>query len=182
MIHGTLKNNMQGGSTEMKTLVAYMSQTGNTQKVAEAIFDEIQGEKEIAKMEELDGLDGYDFYFVGFPIQAYGPAQAAKVFLEKSASGKDMALFITHASGEDAELVGDWLAACKDAAVGANVVGLFNCRGELSENVAQFMKDSGDPNLIAWADERPDTMGQPDAARLERARAFAREIVKGNTT
>ena len=68
----------------MKTLVAYLSQTGNTRKVAEAIFDEVQGEKAIANLNELDGLDGYDFYFVGFPIQAYGPAHAARVFLGKS--------------------------------------------------------------------------------------------------
>ena len=30
----------------MKVIVAYMSQTGNTRKVAEAIFEEIQSEKE----------------------------------------------------------------------------------------------------------------------------------------
>jgi flavodoxin len=33
----------------MKALVAYMSQTGNTRKVAQAIFDEIPGEKEMKK-------------------------------------------------------------------------------------------------------------------------------------
>ena len=31
----------------MKTLVTYMSQTGNTKRVAEAIFKEIKGKKEI---------------------------------------------------------------------------------------------------------------------------------------
>ncbi|MBM3155927.1 MAG: hypothetical protein FJ004_01415 [Chloroflexi bacterium] len=30
----------------MKVLVAYMSQTGNTRKVAEAIFEEIHAEKD----------------------------------------------------------------------------------------------------------------------------------------
>lgn len=50
----------------MKTVVACMSQTGNTRKVAEAIFGEIQGEKEIKELSELDGLEGYDLSFVGF--------------------------------------------------------------------------------------------------------------------
>jgi hypothetical protein len=41
-----------------------------------------------------------------------------------------------------------------------------------------MMKSSGDPDLVAWAEERPETLGQPDARRLERARAFSREIMK----
>ena len=99
-------------------------------------FQEIQAEKEIKELKDLDGLEGYDLYFVGFPIQAYGPAHTAKVFLEKHAAGKDIVLFITHASGEDSELLQEWLPNCRAAAVGANVVGMFNCRGELAQNVA----------------------------------------------
>ena len=162
----------------MKVIVAYMSQTGNTRKVAEAIFEEIQADKEIKALEELDNLQGYDLSFIGFPIQIYGPAQPAKVFLEKHAAGKDIVLFITHASPEDDKLLLQWSDACRAAVVGGNVVGLFHCRGELSEKVADMMKSSGDPDLIAWAEERPETLGQPDATGLERARAFAREIMK----
>ena len=162
----------------MKVIVAYMSQTGNTRKVAEAIFEEIRTDKDIKALDELDGLQGYDLAFVGFPIQIYGPAQPAKAFLEEHAAGKDIVLFVTHASPEDDKLLLQWLDACRAAAVGGNVVGLFNCRGELSEKVADMMKSSGDPDLIAWAEERPETLGQPDAKRLERARTFAREIMK----
>lgn len=92
----------------MKVLAAYMSQTGNTRKVAEAIFEEVHAEKEIKELKELDELGGHDFYFVGFPIHAFGPAQAAKDFLEKHASGKDIVLFIRHASHEDDELLQEW--------------------------------------------------------------------------
>ena len=70
------------------------------------------------------------------------------------------------------------LIACGAAAVGGNVVGLFHCRGELSEKVADMIKSSGDPDLVTWAEGRSETLGQPDAARLERARTFAREIMK----
>lgn len=162
----------------MKVLVTYQSQTGNTKKVAEAIYDEIKGQKEIKELKELKGLEGYDLYFVGFPIQAFGPAHQAKIFLEEHAAGKNLVLFITHASPEDEELLPQWLDACQVAAVGANIVGIFNCRGELDEKVAELIKSSGDPKLDAWADLRPDTLGQPDAARLERARVFTRDIMK----
>ena len=57
----------------MKILVAYLSKTGNTKKVAEAIFDEITDEKELKKIEDVDSLDGYDYSFLGFPIQRMGP-------------------------------------------------------------------------------------------------------------
>ncbi len=35
----------------MKVIVTYMSRTGNTKKVAEAIFQEIKGKKEIKPMD-----------------------------------------------------------------------------------------------------------------------------------
>jgi flavodoxin len=162
----------------MKVLVAYVSRTGNTKKVAEAIFQEIQVEKEIKELEALEGLEGYDLCFVGFPVEAYGPAQPAKVFLEKHAEGKDIVLFITHATPEDSEFLLQELEACRAAAVSANIVGLFNCQGELSEKLAEFMKSSGDPQWAAWAEVRPATLGQPDAKRLKRARVFARNIMK----
>jgi flavodoxin len=162
----------------MKVLVAYQTQSGNTKRVAEAIYGEIQADKDIKEIKDLEGLEGYDLYFVGFPVQGYGPANVAKVFLEEHAAGKDIALFITHASPEDREPLREWLDRCKEAAAGANIVGMFNCQGELAKDVADFMLNSGDAQLAAWAEDRPDTIGQPDATRLERARAFAREIMQ----
>ncbi|MBM3155907.1 MAG: flavodoxin [Chloroflexi bacterium] len=162
----------------MKILVTYMSQTGNTKKVAEAIYQEIKGKKEIKPMSEVSSLAGYDLAFVGLPIQAYGPGAEGKSFLEQHSKGRNIALFITHASPEEQPELKEWLGKCKAAAVGANIVGIFNCRGELSQAIADFMSNSGDPALAAWAKERPDTLGQPDAARLKKARTFAREIMK----
>ncbi|MEA1958898.1 MAG: flavodoxin family protein [Chloroflexota bacterium] len=155
----------------MKILVAYQSVSGNTKKIAEAIYSEIEGDKELKAIGEIDGLGGYDLSFIGFPIHAYGPANEAKAFFESNAAGKNIALFITHASSEDEPLVEPWLDTCRAAASGANIVGLFHCRGELAENVADMMLNSGDPQLADWAGQRDDTLGQPDAERLERAPA-----------
>jgi len=162
----------------MKVLVTYMSQTGNTKTVAEAIFQEIKGKKEIKPMEEVSSLDGYDLAFIGFPIQGYGPAGDAKSFLEQHSKKKNIALFITHASPEDAPESKEWLGNCKAAAAGANLVGMFDCQGELSQVVADFMLNSGDPSMVEDAKKRSTTIGQPDATRLKKARNFAREIMK----
>ena len=161
----------------MKVLVAYMSQTGNTKKVAEAILQEVQGEKEIRPLIEIDSLEGYDIIFLGFPIHQGAPPEEARAFLEKHAAGKNVALFVTHSAPEDFDGVEAWLANCRSAATGANLIGVFDCQGELGKEVADLMLASGDPGLVAAAQSRPLTLGQPDASRLDRARVFARETM-----
>ncbi|MBS7250560.1 MAG: flavodoxin [Candidatus Freyarchaeota archaeon] len=172
----------------MKVLVAYWTQTGNTKKIAEAIFGEIKGKKELKELDEVESLEGYDLAFIGFPINAFGPAAPAKKFLEKNVKGKNIALFVTHAApdkkedferyGLDFEEFQGWLERCKEPAAEANLVGFFDCQGELSEQIANFLKKQEDPKLRTFGEFRDKTLGQPDASRIERARIFAREILK----
>lgn len=165
----------------MKVLVAYVSQTGNTQKVAEAIFGEIPGDKEIKKLEDVESLDAYDFAFIGFPLIAFGPAEPAKKFLEAHSPGKRIALFITHAAPEGTEEVKAWLNTSREAASKAEIVDMFDCQGELAQPVIDMLLKSDDPNMRAFGELGPTTKGQPDETRLERARAFARETMEKAT-
>ncbi len=153
----------------MKTLVTYFSQTGKTKLVAEAIYGAIQGEKEIKEFGQVDALEGYDFSFIGFPIIAFGPAPQGKEFLEKYAAGAKVALFITHAAPEKQEGLDQWLDKCREAAAGAELVGMFDCMGELSEQIAEFLVKSSDPVMRSFGERRGETLGQPDETRLQRA-------------
>jgi flavodoxin len=162
----------------MKVLVAYFSRSGNTKKVAQAIFDGIQTKKEMKELGQVDGLEGFDLAFIGFPIEAYGPAKDARLFLEKHSPGRNIALFVTHASPEDSAELQAWLADCKAPACNASLKGFFHCQGELSEMIADYMLKSNDEKLVAWAKDRPSTMGQPDGTRLERARLWANEVIR----
>jgi len=164
----------------MKVLVTYFSQTGNTQKVAEAIFDGIEAEKEIRPMSEVESLDGYDLAFVGFPMHGGHPPGEAKAFLEQHSNGRRLALFTTHSAPEDWPGIDEAMDACRAAAAGADVVGAFDCQGELSEFIADLMAKSGDPGLVEAAERRAETAGQPDAQRLQRAREFAAEVMRGS--
>ena len=166
------------GRIPMSVLVAYFSQTGNTKKVAEAIYGEIAGTREIKELAAVENLEAHDLSFIGFPIMAFGPAKPAKEFLAAHAAGKKVALFITHASPEDAEPLEEWLAACREAASDADLVGVFNCQGELAESIAALLANSDDPQIRAFSEGRSETVGQPDETRLEKARAFAREIIE----
>ncbi len=160
----------------MKVLVTYMTQTGNTKRVAEAIYGEIAAEKEIKPLGEVASLDGYDLAFIGFPIVRFGVGEDVKQFLAQHTAGKRIVLFATHAATEDMPEVQQWLAQAREAASQAELLGLFHCQGALSPEVKAVMLQMGDPQLRAWA-ESDNSQGQPDATRLARAQSFAREIV-----
>ncbi len=163
----------------MKTLVTYMTKTGNTKKIADAIFSEIKGDKVIGDINEINGIEGYDLIFLGLPIHGYGPDKKAKKFLEEQCKGKKIALFITHASREDHEALPGYLAKFNEASVETDLVGMFNCQGELAKSVKFIMKMMVGNQLRQFALE-DNSKGQPDASRLERARIFARETLNQN--
>lgn len=160
----------------MRVLVAYMSKTGNTKKVAEAIYGEIDADKEIKRIRDVDSLDGYDLSFLGFPVLKLGPDRKTREFLEDHTKGKKIALFITHATPEDEEALAPQLAKFEEAAAGATIAGRFDCQGQLPSFVKFVMRVFPNPPFREWA-RKDNSKGQPDAARLERAREFAREIM-----
>jgi flavodoxin len=149
-----------------------MSRTGNTKKVAEAIYDEIPQPKEIKRIEEVTSLEGYDLSFLGFPMKNFGPDKQVKTFFETNVKDRTIALFITHMSPEDAPPLQEWIQNFRDAAVGANIVGVFNCQGQASRLIKILMIIP-----LFFMRQADTSQGQPDAARLERARTFANEIM-----
>ena len=161
----------------MRALVTYLTRTGNTRRVAEAIFDEIAAEKEIAPFSEAARLEDCDLLFVGFPIEQFGPAQPARAFLEEKCRGRRVALFVTHAAPDGAPPLAPWLAACKAAAGGCELAGLFHCQGALAPQVAEALLESDDPQLRGFGEMAPSTLGHPDEDDLRKARAFAREML-----
>jgi flavodoxin len=161
----------------MKVLVAYKSSTGNTKKVAEAIFDEITCEKEIKPIGEVQDIRAYDVSFLGFPTHGYGPDKKAKEFLGKNCTdGRKVALFVTHCAPENVPEVSEWMAEFKQAAAGANIVGFFDCQGELAKGLELMMKISPKKKVRLFA-KKHNSKGQPDEVRLRKARAFARDTM-----
>lgn len=160
-----------------RVLVAYLSQTGNTKKVAEAIYEVLPEPKEIKPIREVTTLEGYDLSFLGFPIHKLGPDEQEKSYLEKLAKSRTIALFVTHMAPEEAPELEGWLQKFRDAATGADIVGMFDCQGQASWLVKFILRFAPDP-VIREARKKDNSKGQPDATRLERARAFAKEVMK----
>ncbi|WP_406661696.1 flavodoxin family protein [Methanolobus sp. ZRKC3] len=160
----------------MKTLVTYMTQTGNTQRIAEAIFDEIAGEKDIKEIKDASNFEGYDLVFVGFPILQFNvPANVSK-FVSENAAGKNIAFFMTHGVPEGFEAIKSWTGSLEDVAAGGNLLGTFECQGEIAQNVLDMLEKSDDPEMKAFAELGPGAKGQPDEAHVQKAKEFAKEI------
>jgi len=162
----------------VRVLVAYMSKTGNTKKVAEAIYEALDCEKEIMPIGRVADISGYDLSFLGFPMERFGPNPKTVSFLrEHCRPGRDVALFVTHAAPEGEKELTGWLEGFRNAAAGANIVGLFDCQGQLAKGIKFIMSIMPSRDLRAMA-KRDNSQGQPDAARLDRAQAFAREVLE----
>ena len=161
----------------MKVLVAYMSSTGNTKKVAEAIYSEIGSEKEIKPIAEVQDIGTYDLAFLGFPTHQEGPDKKTRETLAKfCTSGRNVALFVTHAAPEDAPEVPGWMDKFKQAASGANLVGFYDCQGQMSKMVKTVLSLSTKKKYRSWA-KKDNSKGQPDQTRLDKAKAFARDTM-----
>ena len=154
-----------------------MSSTGNTKKVAEAIYGEIKTEKEIKPIDEVEDIGGYDISFLGFPTHQFGPDKKTREFLAKQCKdGRKVALFVTHCAPENAPELQEWMTKFKEAASGANLVGFFDCQGQLAKSVETMMKIMPKKEIRYFA-KNHHSEGQPDEARLTRAREFARDTM-----
>lgn len=159
-----------------KILITYVSQTGNTQKIAEAIFESISKEKEIMPLQEVDDLEKYSLIFLGFPIHQKGPHPKAKRFLKK-AKDKKIALFVTHAAPPEAPFLGTAISKCKECVIDSELVGLFDCQGELAQKVANMLLNSNNQELQYFGKMRDTTIGHPNEEELNEARKFAKEML-----
>jgi flavodoxin len=159
-------------SAMSKTLVTYFSRTGNTRKVAEAIFEEIAGDKNLKPMAEVEDLAPYQNFFVGFPVQTHSVPYEAEVFLKKIPEGKKVALFSTHGSMTGSSLSREALEYASVLVSKAKLVGTFSCRGKVSMKALEVLMRS--PEHEAWADMAASAATHPDEHDLAEARAFAR--------
>ena len=83
----------------MKALMIYCSQTGNTEKLARAIYEGIeQAEKDILPIKEDGDIEGYDIIFCGFPVQAHSVPEEMASFIKNIPDGKKLTIFATHGS------------------------------------------------------------------------------------
>lgn len=166
----------------MQTMVVYSSRTGNTQKIANAIFSAIPGaSKDMQRMEEYQEKDA-DIFFVGFWTEKGNcDMQTANLLMELH--GKKVALFGTCGMGRDEayyarieENVKKWLPADNTYA------GAYICQGKMPmavRNRYEKMLEAGQQeNLMQQMIRNFDTaLLHPDREDEEAAANFARSVI-----
>jgi flavodoxin len=167
----------------VRILVAYLSQTGNTEKVATAIYNAIpeSHQKDFKHLEQVKSLEGYDLSYLGFPMHNFGPDKQAADLLNLLTKSQNVALFITHAAPEGSGVIQEWVQKFADAAVDAHICGIFDCQGELAQQIKAYMLNQPNLELQRWA-QADNSQGQPDEIRIEKAKKFAIETIKKSNT
>ncbi len=164
--------------SNMKTLVTYMSSSGNTRKVAEAAYDGLQGDKEIMPIEDIGDLSGYDLVLVGFPVVREGAPGKVRRFLARKAKGKKVAMLVTHGMPASNDAFAKVIPRCRAAAAGSDLAGIYDCQGQMVSWLPKVLRFHPRSYVRAWARMGGDQhgAGHPDSSDLDGARAFAGKL------
>ena len=171
----------------MKILVAYYSETGNTEKIARAIHEEAAKEHE-AHLKRVNrvatnDLSNYDLVFLGSPCHSTDLAAPVKTILDAIPHSPKFKLagFFTHATSSGG--FNRWASKCilsfektsKEKKI--DFEGYYNCQGAPSPPVQEFIKREVFTSAGAWDDYFEEVRKHPTPEDLQKAKEFAREIL-----
>lgn len=178
----------------MKILVLYYSQTGQTEKIANAIFSSIpEGhEKTIEKLNDFDStqLDSFDLVFLGSPCHSSDLAKNVRKFLEELNPNPKYKLagFFTHGSyppeRDGYEAVYErWVGKCSATFESASsekeitFLGYYRCMGAPSPPIEEFIRKQAIPSEEEFQDYIKVARKKPDTEDIANAKKFALEII-----
>ncbi len=143
----------------MNSLIVYSSQTENTKKLAEVIYDTLDGEKEICHVDQAPSLEGYDHIYIGFWFQAGKPDPKTLGFLEQVKNSK-VFLFATHGAAKESDHVKNAVNSARELLKNADVTGVFTCQGEVNPKILEKVKQKPEPPV--WIGDADDAVGHPN--------------------
>lgn len=159
----------------MKALVTYFTQTGNTEKLARAIYEAIDVEKDIVPVKEVENVGDYDVVFCGFPVHAHSVPMVVQEFIKGLPPGEKLAIFSTHGSLRGGQLAVTAMEHAVSLASKTKVLGTMGCRGKVASKIIEALMKQ--PEHRAWAEEAQSAASHPDQADLDDGRDFARKMM-----
>lgn len=159
----------------MKALVTYFSKTGNTEKVARAIYEALPVDKEIKPIQDVGDAAGFDVVFCGFPVYAHSVPGKAQPFIKALGDGQKVAFFSTHGSLRGGQLPKQAVENAIGLALKATVIGHFGCRGKVDPKIIEMLMEQQENR--AWAEEAQSADAHPDQADIEDAKAWASSML-----
>lgn len=138
----------------MKILVTYSSKTGNTKRLAEAIYAGLEAQdKEIKTIKEVANIEEYDIIFVGYWVDRGGANQEAKDFMT-TIKGKKVGIFATLGYWPDSKHAITSLDNGQALVEEDNeVIVRYICQGALAPAIIERFKSfpEGDPHAVTPA-------------------------------
>jgi len=161
----------------MKTLVTYYSESGNTEKLANAIYEGLDAtDNEMEKISETLNFSDYDVIFMGFPVHSSSVPSKVEKCLKQIPQGKMLAIFGTHGSLRGGPLAISAFYHATTLAQKAKIIGTFGCRGEVKSSLLEMLINK--PEYKFWALEAQSAESHPDDADLEDGKQFARLMLQ----
>jgi len=184
----------------MKILIAYYSETGNTKKVAEAIYEEASKDHdvELVKLQDVsvDALSNFQLVFLGAPCHDADLAQPLKRFFTILPENSDFILagFFTHAvympdgTTRRKELHEKWAGKCVSSfervcqEKNIELLGYFHCCGSPSPPIEAFIHHVIITSDEEWTEYFPEIRKHPNPEDLKNAKDFAQTIIRKSAT
>jgi flavodoxin len=164
----------------MKVLLAYSSQTGNTEKVARAIQEVAPAGTVFSKISEAPPIEEFDMVVIGFWIDRGKPNQEALDYLN-TIRNKKAAFFCTMGAVPDTPHGEKYMDEARAILRDNLLVGEFACQGKIDEKLIETFKSlpAGHPHAITEESRRryEAASTHPDEADLKRARETFRKIL-----
>ena len=163
----------------MKNLVVYSSRTGNTKKIAEAIFEVLPESKEIFMVEDAPSPDLYDFIAIGFWVDRGTADEKAQQYM-KRIKEKKVGIFGTLGAYPNSIHAREVLSSVRELLDGNDLLGEFICQGKIDPNILDKMPKNGvhtmTPERKTWIDEAEKHPNETDCRYAQNA---FREMLQG---
>ena len=168
----------------MKILVTYFSQTGNTKKVAQSIYEGCEGEDvEIKPIKEIDPsiLSDYELVFLGSGIYASRVNKSLADLIDAATElPPKFVFFNTHASRTPYQ--DGFKVVKKKIGEKSEIIAEFDCCGDnigVPEAMRNAMLEKLPPEKRKEAEEHQEWLkGRPNEEDLENARKFAQSLIQ----
>ena len=165
----------------MKYVVMYQSISGNTEKIAEEIYQNLpEWDTDIYDIDKGGEIPLAEVYFIGFGVQR-GTCSMEIINLFEKIKGGKIALFATcgscptdHYKKQIESAVQVWLPEDSD------YLGMFLCQGKIEKEMRQSMLNQGE--ISGYADSirqlLDESESHPDEEDFAAAAAFAKKIAE----